>query len=138
MLVRSKNKISSLFSSLPKNTPFLGNEPSAFLQKSLDRVLFLYIFQARFDRVACELVPQLLPLENSSKCNKTSFDSDSFLETQKTLLRLIRLSNNVCLSGLGLAVADFEYSYHKTYVTKESRTFVTADEFWDISLFSSL
>ena len=48
----------------------------AILQNGLDRALFLYIIA--HDRVALELLSQLCKFENSTECNKISFDSYSF------------------------------------------------------------
>ena len=47
----------------------------AILQKRLDRALFLCV---TFDRVALELLSVLCRFENSTKCSKILFYSDSF------------------------------------------------------------
>ena len=52
----------------------------AILQKSLDRPLFYTFLNKTFDRLALELLSLLCTFENSTKCIKKSFDSDSFLE----------------------------------------------------------
>ena len=52
---------------------------SAILQKSLHRVLFYTILNARFDQVVLELLSLLCTFKNSFKMHHKSFDSDSFL-----------------------------------------------------------
>ena len=63
----------------------------AILQKSLDRAIFLYKFNMRFDRVALQLRLQLCTFENSTNCNEISFDPHSFSEYLKGLLIKIAL-----------------------------------------------
>ena len=63
---------------------FLRNKKNAvidlltILHKSLGRALCLYIFFARIDRVALEVLSQFCTFEHSTKCSEISFDSDSF------------------------------------------------------------
>ena len=56
-------------------------DPLAILKKScqIERYFYTFLF-ADFDRVALELLSLLCIFENSTKCIKISFDSDSFSE----------------------------------------------------------
>ena len=63
---------------LNRSEPFESNRPFSYLQKGLIERFFYAILYSTFDRVPLELLSPLCTFENSAKCSKISFDSDSF------------------------------------------------------------